>query len=92
MGPIRSNEHVPTASPEGQIFGKTLRRLRQERELTQERLAAAADLTLNFVNSLEHGYKTPGLTTLLKLAHALEVPPAELLGDFTPATLRRLLS
>ncbi len=82
---------MPTASAEGQVFGKALRRLRQERELTQERLASTAGLTLNFVNSLEHGYKNPGLTTILKLAHALDVPPAELLADFTPSTLRRLL-
>lgn len=32
------------------------------------------------------------LTTILKLAHALGVPPADLLADFTPSTLRRLLS
>lgn len=92
MGHILSNDVVPSASPEGQIFGKALRRLRQERELTQERLAAEAGLTLNFVNSLEHGYKSPGLTTILKLAHALEVSPGDLLADFTPSTLRRLLS
>ena len=91
MGPIRSNEHVPTASPEGQIFGKTLRRLRQERDLTQEKLAAAADLTLNFVNRLEHGYKTPGLLTILKVAQALGVTPSELLSDFTPTAIRRLV-
>ena len=73
------------------MFGKTLRRLRQDRELTQEKLAASANLTMGFVNSLELGYKTPGLTTILKLARALGVSPAELLADFTPSTLRRLL-
>ena len=73
------------------MFGRTLRRLRQERDLTQEKLAARADLTMGFVNSLELGYKMPGLTTILKLAHALEVSPSELFSDFTPSTLRRLL-
>ena len=82
---------MPTTTPEGEVFGKTLRRLRQDRELTQEKLAASADLTMGFVNSLELGYKTPGLTTILKLAHALGVPPSDLLADFTPSTLRRLL-
>lgn len=82
---------MPTASPEGEVFGRTLRRLRQEQELTQEKLAAKADLTMGFVNSLELGYKTPGLITILKLAHALEVSPGDLLAEFTPSTLRRLL-
>ena len=82
---------MPTTTPEGEVFGRALRRLRQERNITQERLAGRADLTTGFVNSLEHGYKTPGLATILKLAHALGVPPADLLADFTPSTLRKLL-
>lgn len=86
-----SNERVPTTTPEGELFGRTLRRLRQERGLTQERFAASANLTTGFVNGLELGYKTPGLATILKLAHALGVTPSELLSDFTPAAVRRLV-
>jgi transcriptional regulator with XRE-family HTH domain len=83
---------VPTTTPEGEVFGRTLRRLRQERELTQERFAASANLTTGFVNSMELGYKIPSLTTILKVAHALGVTPSELLGDFTAPAVRRLLS
>lgn len=86
-----SNAYVPTTTPEGEVFGRTLRRLRQERGLTQERFAASAGLTTGFVNGLELGYKTPGLLTILKISHALEVKPSELLTDFTPAAVRRMV-
>jgi transcriptional regulator with XRE-family HTH domain len=78
--------------PEAELFGKTLRRLRTARELTQERLAGAAGLTTGYVNTLERGMQVPSLTTIVKLAHALGVTPSDLLSDFTPAAVRRLLS
>lgn len=75
---------------DAQIFGERIRVLRQERELTQERLAGKADLTTGFVNSIEHGRKVPSLTTILKLAKALELGGGDLLADFDAATVRRL--
>jgi transcriptional regulator with XRE-family HTH domain len=77
--------------PEAEIFGKTLRKLRLGKELTQERLAGAAGLTTGYVNTVERGMQVPSLTTILKLAHALGVSPSELLSDFTPAAVRRLV-
>lgn len=79
------------AIPEAEIFGKTLKKLRVSRELTQERLAGAANLTTGYVNTLERGVQVPSLTTILKLAHALGVTPSELLSDFTAAAVRRLV-
>ena len=86
-----SNSSVATAIPEAVLFGRSLRTLREERQLTQERLAAAANLTTSFVNHVERGMKVPSLTTILKLAHALGVTPSELLSDFTPTAIRRLV-
>lgn len=86
-----SNSSVATAIPEAALFGRTLRRVREERQLTQERLAAAANLTTSFVNHVERGMKVPSLTTILKLAHALGVTPSELLSDFTSAAVRGLV-
>jgi transcriptional regulator with XRE-family HTH domain len=82
---------MPVPIPEAEIFGKTLRRLRLSRELTQERLAGAAGLTTGYVNTVERGVQVPSLTTILKLSHALGVTPSELLSDFTPAAVRRLV-
>ena len=77
--------------PEAELFGKTLRKLRLAKELTQERLAGAAGLTTGYVNTVERGMQVPSLTTILKLAHALGVTPSDLLSDFTPAAVRRLV-
>jgi len=86
-----SNVSVAEPIPEAELFGKTLKKLRTSRDLTQERLAGAANLTTGYVNTLERGMQVPSLTTLIKLAHALGVTPSELLSDFTPVALRRLL-
>jgi transcriptional regulator with XRE-family HTH domain len=86
-----SNVSMAAPIPEAEIFGKTLKKLRTSRELTQERLAGAANLTTGYVNTLERGMQVPSLTTIIKLAHGLGVAPSELLSDFTPAAIRRLL-
>jgi len=72
------------------MFGERIRVLRQERGLTQERLAGKADLTTGFVNTIEHGKKVPSLTTILKLARGLEMNAGELLAEFTVAALRKM--
>ncbi|MEA2417510.1 MAG: hypothetical protein QOI58_4167 [Thermoanaerobaculia bacterium] len=77
-------------SPEGQRFGDTLRRLRNERGLSQERLAEAANLTADYVGFVERGENVPTLTVILKLAGALSVDACDLLADFKLATIRRL--
>jgi transcriptional regulator with XRE-family HTH domain len=89
-----SNDDVPV-TPEAEIFGKTLQRLRKERGVSQEKLANSdrlgdATMTTNYLSDLERGLKVPSLTTVLKLAYALECSPADLLSEFTPSTLRRL--
>ena len=84
--------HDDVTAPEAEIFGKTLRRIREAREprLTQESLAHAAGLVTNYVSDLERGRKVPSLTTILQLAHALSIEPAELLADFSVPALRKM--
>jgi XRE family transcriptional regulator, regulator of sulfur utilization len=77
-------------SAEGQRFGDALRRLRNERGLSQERLAEAANLTADYVGFVERGENVPTLTVILKLAGALNVDACDLLADFKLATIRRL--
>jgi len=89
-----SNDDVPV-TPEAEIFGATLKRLRTARGLSQEKLAnherlGRSTMTTNYISDLERGIKAPSLQTLLKLAYALDCPPADLLTDFQPAVLRRL--
>lgn len=58
-------------------FGRTLRKFRKAAQLTQEQLSLSANLQRNYVSELELGQKQPSVTTLLKLARALKVSPAE---------------
>lgn len=69
-------------SPEGMKFGEHLRRLRKERELSQEALAERADLAADYLGFIERGDNVATLTVMLKLAKALDVPPSELLRPF----------
>lgn len=62
-----------------QQLGERLRKLRLERGLNQDELAHRAHLHRSHVGLLENARRDPQLTTLYRLARALEVTPAELL-------------
>lgn len=62
-------------------LGKRVRLLRLTRELTQEELAAAAGMSRSFVSIIEHGSHGVDVVRLIRLAAALDVPIAELLGE-----------
>lgn len=59
---------------------RKLKRLRLERELTQEELSRLSDITKATISNIENGNRDRiQLLTLQKLAKALKVKPAELL-------------
>jgi DNA-binding XRE family transcriptional regulator len=60
-------------------IGERLKKLRTRRALTQEELAAEADMGKNTVNRIERNLTEPHMSTLRKLAQALGVEPHELL-------------
>lgn len=72
------------------IFGRTVRRLRKQRGLSQEELAARAGMHLNHLSTIERGERNCGILSLLKLARGLDVPVATLLEEFPPSLVRRL--
>jgi transcriptional regulator with XRE-family HTH domain len=59
-------------------FGATLRHLREEQGLSQEKLAEMAGLHRNYVGSVERGERNIGLDNIHALAEALGVPVADL--------------
>lgn len=61
-----------------QIFATNLRRIRTERELTQEKLADLAGIDRTYVSAIERQVYSVSLDTIEKLAQVLEVKPAEL--------------
>jgi transcriptional regulator with XRE-family HTH domain len=71
-----------TASPQLLAFGRTLRKARRDRDLSQEALADEAGLSAKHVGEIERANKDPRLTTVLKLADALELRSGELFRQF----------
>lgn len=61
------------------IVAQNLRRLRQDRGLTQEELADRAGLNRNYVGMVEREENAPTVDTLEALAKALKVEAARLL-------------
>jgi transcriptional regulator with XRE-family HTH domain len=60
-------------------FAANLRRERQRAGLSQEALADACDLHRTEISLLERAGREPRLTTIVRVARALKVPPASLL-------------
>ena len=67
----------PPASPDPALAA-ALRKLRGERDLTQEELAHAAGLTVTALARIERAKANPTWTTVRRLATALHVTLAEL--------------
>ncbi len=59
-------------------FGRRLRYLRRDRNLTQEQLAELTGRSVNAISMLERGLTSPSLETVVKLAQALHVDVGEL--------------
>lgn len=63
------------------IVGRNVRKIRQQRRMTQEELAFAAEIDLTYVGGIERGKRNPSLLVLTRIAAALQVAPAKLLAD-----------
>jgi len=60
-------------------LGKNLRAARKKLRLSQEEVAARSGLEQGEVSRIERGLRDPQVSTLEKLAAAVEVPPGRLL-------------
>lgn len=82
---------MPWDEPSARTLGATLRRLREERGLSQETLAFRAGVTKNQLQLIESGRASgrkdsvgpsnPRFSTLAGLAEVLEVPVSGLLRE-----------
>ena len=63
------------------ILGKRVKLKRIEKELSQEKLAARADLSYRFISLLERGKQTPTIISLQRTALALDTTLSELLKE-----------
>jgi transcriptional regulator with XRE-family HTH domain len=71
-----------TAPPQLVAFGRTLRKVRRDRDLSQEALAHDAGLSAKHVGEIERANKDPRLTTVLRLADALDMRSSDLFRQF----------
>jgi transcriptional regulator with XRE-family HTH domain len=60
------------------VFGKVLRTLREGKNLSQEKLAEYCDLDRTYISMLERGLRQPTISTIFKIADALDISPSEL--------------
>lgn len=60
------------------IFAANVRRLREERNLTQERLAERSDLHMTDIARIETQGRDPGVKVVAKIARGLDVPAGRL--------------
>lgn len=68
----RRNEHLVAA------FARALARQRARTGLSQEELAARADVSARFVSQLETARRQPSLTAMMALSDGLGMPMADL--------------
>lgn len=63
----------------GEILARNLRRLRQEKGLTQEALADLVGMNRNYVGMIERCENSPTVEMLERIAKALHIEPYTLL-------------
>jgi len=61
------------------VLAKNLRRLRHERDLTQEDVAGLTGLSLRYIGSIERARVSASVTVLGKLATALKTDACQLI-------------
>ncbi len=69
------NEDANRAS---QAFGRRMRELRVREGISQDGLAHSSGIHSTAIGRIERGGREPRLTTILRLAHGLDVEPGEL--------------
>ena len=62
-------------------FGKTLRKRRLGKLLSQEELAIASNLSRAYISDLEMGKKDPSLFTVFKLSRGLKIKPSAFIDE-----------
>jgi transcriptional regulator with XRE-family HTH domain len=62
-------------------MGEIIRTLRERKQMSQEELGRLVELNQNTISMYENGNRTPTIKTLDKLASALGVSKAYLLGE-----------
>jgi transcriptional regulator with XRE-family HTH domain len=93
LAPFLAVTYLPHRMPDvntSQMLGETIREIRELRGLSLRELAAAAGLHHNFLQRLETGKENPSARTLVALAAALQILPAELFRRFSSRVMKAI--
>ena len=60
-------------------FGQVLREFRNDKGISQEKLAMECDLDRTYISMLERGLRQPSLKTIFALAKALNTVPSKII-------------
>lgn len=63
------------------LVGKNIRRLRQDKDWSQERLVDETGLHRTYISGIERGVRNPTVTIITKLAEQLDVKPEDILKN-----------
>lgn len=63
-----------------EVMATNLRRVRHDKQMTQEELAALAGLSARYIGAIERAKVSASVTVLGLIAEALAIEPGELLG------------
>ena len=66
------------------LVGRNVKRIRQERGLTQEQLAELSGFSQQYISGLEQGQRNPTIVSLYEFATALGVSHMELVRPIDP--------
>ena len=62
-------------------FGLTVRKFRQENNISQEKFADLCGLNRTYIGSVERGERNIGLINIIRIAMALHIHPSDLLKE-----------
>jgi transcriptional regulator with XRE-family HTH domain len=61
-------------------FGENLKKIRESKSISQEKLAEFAEMDRTYISGIERGRRNLSLKNIFKLAEALGITPSELLN------------
>lgn len=77
--PIASPRHAN--DPALIALGAAIRAARVERGISQEELAHRAGTDRSYLSSIERGAQNPGIVSILRMAHAMDMTATELFAE-----------
>lgn len=63
------------------LFGETIRELRQNKNIAQEKLANLAGIDRTYMSAIERGLKNPSLKVIFQIADGLEMNASEIIEE-----------